>query len=164
MPAFALQSETATPNSRANPSLPGGCEVNLELIADDLGRSAGQHARKIADMLADRRGVGNEAIYCHQSCDARKDRQQYVEGHTRRDGDHTVLGNIVIQTPEDVLPPLGSNVRWPRAGAGWHLWWMSSVYRQFFRAHVCAGPGALYGLGSPDPFPSRELPPLQVAT
>jgi len=53
----------------------------------------------------------------HESCDARKDGQQDVKGHTRRDGDQTVLGYIAMHIPEDVLPARGRHVRWRRGGA-----------------------------------------------
>jgi len=65
-----------------------------ELIAYDLGRSAGQYSRQIVEVLANARWVGKEAVDCDKGRTAWKDGQEYKERYAGCDRDDAVLGML----------------------------------------------------------------------
>jgi hypothetical protein len=65
----------------------------------------------IVEMLANARRVGKKAIDRNKSRDAWKDGEENKESHARRNRNDPVLWYVVVDTPKDVFPAPGRNVR-----------------------------------------------------
>ena len=63
-------------------------------------------------MLLDRRRIREEAIDRDQSRKRREEGEERIEGHTGRDRHDPIVLELLVDTPQDVLPAAGRNGSW----------------------------------------------------
>src|SRR5215469_16895175 len=68
-------------------------------------------------MTGDVYRVGKEPVYRKQGRYARKNRQQKVKGHPRRNQQDAIRGNTMVDSQENILPPLLRDFRGGIRGA-----------------------------------------------
>src|SRR3954454_9621710 len=76
----------------------------VHLLLDDLHPTSRHQAADKRVVFIDGRRFREQTIKRHESGDCRKQREQSVEHHARRDRKETVVTDLSIRTPEDVLP------------------------------------------------------------
>ena len=62
-------------------------------------------------MLLDRRRIREEAIDRDQGRDGRKKGEQRIEGHAGRDRHDPIVPELLVDTPQDVLPSARRDLR-----------------------------------------------------
>ena len=61
-------------------------------------------------MVLDRRGVGKQAVDCHQGRNRGEKRKQAIEGHPGCDGQDAIFVHLLVDAPENVLPAPGGDL------------------------------------------------------
>ena len=80
------------------------CCDTVHLLLDDLDATSRHQAADKREVFIDGRRFREQTIEGHESGDRRKQREQSVEHHARRDRKETILTDLAIRPPEDVLP------------------------------------------------------------
>ena len=75
-----------------------------DLVLHDLERALRQHQRQRLQIVADGRGVGEQAVARDQRGNGRKYREQPEEHHACGNRQQPVLAGALIGAPQDVLP------------------------------------------------------------
>jgi len=88
-----------------------------ELVPDDVDGATWKNSRELIEMPGDGGRIGEQAVDRDQGRERGKDRQQAVVGHSCREGQYAVLGNVRIDAQQNVLPSarrdLGGRARQP---------------------------------------------------
>src|SRR5829696_2350958 len=118
-----------------------------DLLANDIERSGGQDARELGEMLAHRTRVGEETIERDEGGNAGEERQKCIERDAGGNREHPILADLLVNTPEDVLPPVDRHLAWGLGGAAaialslGRALGVAALERQLVL--LCAGFGAL---------------------
>ncbi len=83
---------------------PGPREAG-QFLVEEVDHGGREEAAQILQVLLDRDRIGDEAVEGDESRERGEKRQHDEEGGAGRDGADTVVGNLVLDPVEDVLPP-----------------------------------------------------------
>src|SRR5215207_723181 len=111
IPAFELHSAIARPVKNAKPSEPAGFEAT-RLTCSPMMCAGGQDARELGEMVAHRTRVGEEPIERDEGGNAGEERQECIERDGRCNREHPILADLMVNAPENVLPPLDRHLAW----------------------------------------------------
>ncbi|MGY4403598.1 hypothetical protein ACVIYL_004401 [Bradyrhizobium sp. USDA 3315] len=81
-----------------------------ELLSRDIKGAAGKDSGDLVEMLRDAGRIRKEAIDRNESRQGWKDREQAIVGHTGGEREDAVLGDVSVDSKQDVFPSLGRNL------------------------------------------------------
>ena len=88
-----------------------------DLLANDIERAGGQDARELGEMVAHRTRVGEKPIERDEGGNAGEERQECIERDARGNREHPILADLLVNSPENVLPPFDRHIAWGFGGA-----------------------------------------------